>query len=99
VLRDDSGPLGQFLRDPDIPLQEKLDYVKELRTISTWGAWGQEVTIKGNKYSGLFIQVLTSRKISQEEKLDLLFWIENLIREEYTSATQKQQMGDDIAQL
>lgn len=100
LIHEDPSPLLQYFRDSDVPIEQKLAYIRELRTY-VWqtGQDGEEITLDGKKYRGTLVQLLHSRKLSTEEKIDVLFWIDEMVREQYTSEIQRQQIQQDIARL
>jgi len=89
----------QLFRDPDFPLEEKLAYISELRVLATKWRLNREKVLFRGKYNGTLVQLMTSPRLNQGEKFDVLYWIQSTIQKEYTSAAQRNQIKKDIAQL
>lgn len=100
LLYEDQSPLMQYFRDPNVPIDQKQTYIQELRMMVWQGKHeSEEVVLGGTTYHGTFIQLLMSRKLSEGEKIDVLYWIERIIQEEYTSKAQRQSIREEIARL
>lgn len=98
-IRNDQSPLMQYFRDPDVALQEKLTYIKELRTLVWQKGQDYEDGVFRGQYRGTLVQLMVTRTLSTGEKIDVLFWLEEAVRKRYTSGAQKQQIREEITQL
>lgn len=102
LIHKDQSPLMQVFRDPDLPLQEKRRYISELRELADKASRenldSDQVLFRG-KYRGTLVQLMLSPKLSRGEKFDVLFWIESMIRKEYTSEAQQIHIRNEINRL
>lgn len=99
LIRNDYSPLMQYFRDPEVPLQEKLLYIEELRTLARQKGQDHEDVVFRGQYRGTLVQLMVTRTLSTGEKIDVLFSLEEAVRDHYTPGDQKQQIRKDITQL
>lgn len=99
LLHEDPSPLMEFFRDLDVPLEEKLDVLKQLREFVAHDGQLEEEELFRGTYGGILVQLLKSPKLDQGEKFDVLHWIDGTIRAEYTLMAQWEQMKEEIIDL
>jgi hypothetical protein len=99
LIHEDQSPLMQFFRDPDFPIQEKREYISELRALAKRQVQDNEKILFQGKYHGPLVQLMTSRKLTLGEKFDVLIEIEHAIQTEYTPEVQREQTLEKIVQL
>lgn len=102
LIHEDQSPLMHWFRDPDIPVREKLDNIARLRdfvsTLHETTPSEEHIRFLG-KYNGTFIRLLSSHTLSEGEKFDVLFTLQEVIQTEYVSTAQQNRIQEEIAQL
>ena len=99
LLYDLQSPLMQVFRDPDFPIQEKRQYITELRDLAATRVSEEKQVLFRGKYGGTFIQLLTSPRLSEGEKFEVLSCLGGIIQRHYVSTTQHEQIQGEIVQL
>ena len=99
LIHEEQSPLLQRLRDPDVPIQERLADIDALRSLAS----GQKTEDRSrhilDKYDGTLVHLMTSHKLSPSEKLSILWWIERRVQTNYVSPAQHASIGEEIARL
>ncbi len=98
LIHKDPGPLMKLLRNPDIPLQEKIKIFSELREIAGSDRKDNEIPFRG-KYSGNLVQIIKSPKLTAEQKYEILQPIEHIAIDEYLSKEQKDKIKETVSQM
>lgn len=100
LIHQEPSPLMQMFRNPDIPVEERLAYLAELREfVSTDGHGEDIIVLGGNTYHDPFVHILMSRTLPEGAKLDLLHSLELAITSTYVSENQKHHIKEEITQL
>ena len=99
LVQQDQSPLMQLFRDLNVPLEEKLTYLTDLRRFVAHEEQLDEKELFQGEHGGTLVQLLKSAKLDQGEKFDVLHWIEGAIQSEYTPMTQWERIREEITHL
>ena len=96
LVHELQSPLMQWLRDPEVPLQERLLALKELRDF----AEQKDATDTfREQYNGPLIQLLKSSTVSKGEKFDVLFMVQHIVQHDYVSALERENFLERLIRL
>lgn len=94
LFEEDQSLLGQRFRDPDFSIQKKQQYIADLRAfVGTRRQHGEESLFHGHD-GGIFLQLMTTPRLSDGEKFHLLWYIPTPV-----SAAQQGRIQENIGQL
>lgn len=96
LVHEDSSPLMQLFRDPEFSLQQKQEYISQLGAFVEKPIQDDAGPVFLGQYRGTLVQLMSSRRLSPEEKSSTLAGIEYIIRTAYTSSAQQEQMKEEM---
>jgi hypothetical protein len=84
IIHKDTSPLMVLFRNPEISLQEKKRVFSELRELAKGHPIKTDSLLSRGKYEGTLVQLMSSPKLNESEKLDILGYIQDGIEKEYS---------------
>jgi len=99
LIHGDKGDFMQYLRNPQISIQERSRVLDALADAAKQNATSVARLPVWNADSNPLIRIMTAPQLSSEEKSDFLQRIDAIVRTMYVSATEKSQMLQEIETL